>query len=147
MTTYAHRKIAEAIAALNQVPEDPAAFVEWIRAKRHLDYLQANAKSEELIVYTSGPFSFIHSIVVPSDALAAEDPEALLHWSANPFTSIASYVSGGGRDLSGIHWRPERGAYCRFDCNGGLADLVSSTPRNTRDDVSLVTLTLSRSAA
>jgi hypothetical protein len=188
MTTYAHRKIAEVIAALDQVPEDPAAFVEWIRAKRHLDYLQANAKSDELIVYASGRYSFIHSIVVPSDALASEDPEALLYWSANPFTSIASYVMGGGRDtmwiernkdrrgsraldagvdlifgrtfegwsgqdrtyfevnqeythLSGIHWRPERGAYCRFDCNGDLADLVSITPRNKRDDVSLVTFT------
>jgi hypothetical protein len=170
MTTYAHKKITETIATLDQVPDDPAAFDEWMRAGRHLDYLQANAKSDELIIYASGPYSFIHTLAVPSDALASEDPEALLNWSANPFTSIASYVSGGGRDtmwiergkdhrgspaldagvdlifgrtfdgwsgpdrtyfevnqeythLSGIHWRPEQSAYCRFDGNGDLTGL------------------------
>lgn len=188
MTTYAHKKIAEAIADLDQAPGDPAAFGEWIRARRHLDFLQASAKSDELIVYASGPYCFIHSIAVPCAALASEDPEELLKWSANPFTSIASYVSGGGRNtmwiergkdlrgspaldsgvdlifgrtfegwsgadrayfevnqeythLSGIHWRPERSAYCRFDGNGDLADLISITLRKERDDVSLVTFT------
>jgi hypothetical protein len=188
MTTYAHKKTIEAIATLDQVPDDPAAFDKWIRAGRHLDYLQANAKTDELIIYASGPYSFIHTIAVPSDALASESPKRLLNWSANPFTSIASYVSGGGRDtmwiergkrhrgspaldagvdlifgrtfegwsspdrtyfevnqeythLSGIHWRPERSAYCRFDDNGDLADLVSITPRMKRDDVGLITFT------
>jgi hypothetical protein len=186
MTTYAHKKITEAIGTLDQEPKDSVAFDTWIRAGSHLDYLQANAKSGELIIYASGPHSFIHTIAVPSDALASEAPEALLKWSSNPFTSIASYVSGGGRDtmwiergndhrgspaldagvdlifgrtfegwsgpdrtyfevnqeythLSGIHWRPERSAYCRFDDNGDFADLVSITPRSKRDDVSLVT--------
>jgi hypothetical protein len=188
MTTYAHKRITEAIAALDQVPEDPAGFDEWIRAKRHLAYLQANAKSDELIIYASGLYSFIHTIAVPCEALASEGFEALLNWNANPFTSIASYVWGGGRatmwiergnnnrgsaaldagvdlifgrtsegwsgpdrnyfevsqeytHLAGIHWRPERNAYCRFDRNGDLADLVSITPLKKRDDVSLVTFT------
>jgi hypothetical protein len=188
MTTYAHKKIVEAIAALDQVPEDPTAFDKWIRAKRHLDYLQANAKSDELIIYASGPYSFIHTIAVPLSALASEGPDALLNWSVSPFTSIASYVLGGGRDtmwiergkdqrgspaldvgvdlifgrtfegwsgpdrtyfevnqeythLSGIHWRPERSAYCRFDGNGDLVDVVSITTHEKHDDVNLVTFT------
>jgi hypothetical protein len=41
--------------------------------------------------------------------------------------------------LNGIHWRPEHSAYCRFDDNGDLAELVSITPRRDRDDVALVT--------
>jgi hypothetical protein len=191
MMSYAHRKIIEAIATLDQVPNDPAAFGKWIRAGRHLGCLQANAKSDELIIYASGHHIFIHTIAVPDDVLASEDPEALLNWSANPFTTIASYVSGGGRDsmwikrgndhrgspaldagvdlifgrtfegwsgpdrtyfevnqeyahLSGIHWRPERSAYCRFDDNGDLADIVSITHRDRRDEVSLVTFTWSQ---
>jgi hypothetical protein len=103
MTTYVHKKIVEAIAALDQAPDDPIAFDEWIRAKRHLDYLQANVKSGELIVYGSGgPHSFIYAILVPNDALASEAPERLLYWDANPYTSIASYVSGGSRDTMWI---------------------------------------------
>lgn len=189
MTSYAHQKIAEAIRAVDQVPDDPVAFDKWILAGQHLDYLQANARSDELIIFASGPYSFVHSIAVPADALAADAPEALLHWNANPYTSIASYVSGGGRDtmwierekdhrgspaldagidlifgrtfegwpgperayfevnqeythLSGIHWRPERSAYCRFDHNGDLADTVSvSVRQNKRIEVSLVTFT------
>lgn len=186
MTTYAHKKIIETIAAIDQAPDDVAAYGEWIRAGRHIGFLQANAKSPELLIYGSGPYSFIHSIAVPSAEFAKEGPEALLNWNANPFTSIASYVSGGGRDtmwiergnahrgssalnagidlifgrtfegwsgsdrtyfevnqeythLSDIHWRPERSAYCRFDSNGDLADLISITPRLARNDVGLVT--------
>jgi hypothetical protein len=188
MTTYVHKKIADAIAALDQTPEDSAAFNEWTHAGQHLHYLQANTNSDELVIYASGPYSFIHTIAVPIDALATENPEALLNWSANPFTSIASYVSGGGREtmwiergkdhrgsaaldagldlifgrtfegwsgpdrtyfevnqeythLAGIHWRPERSAYCRFDGNGDLADIVSITLNKKRGDVSLVTFT------
>lgn len=188
MTTYAHNKIAETIAELDRVPHNAGDFDEWIRAGGHLNYLEANMKSDEVIVYASGPYSFIHTIAVPSAALASEDPEALLNWSCNPFTSIASYVSGGGRDtmwiergedrrgspalnagvdlvfgrtfegwvgpdreyfevnqeythLSGIHWRSERKAYCRFDDNGDLADVVSTTRDRTGAGVSLVTFT------
>lgn len=188
MTTYAHEKITEAIATLDQVPDSPAAFCEWIRAGHHLDYLQENAKTNELIIYASGPYSFIHTIAVPSAALAKATPHALLNWTAHPFTSIASYVSGGGRrtiwierggnhrgspalnagvdlffgrtfegwsgsdrtyfevnqeytHLSGIHLRPERNAYCNFDDNGDLADIVSITCKTNGNDVALVTFT------
>ncbi|RVG68526.1 hypothetical protein [Sinorhizobium meliloti] len=188
MTTYAHKKIAATIAELDRVPHNLGDFDEWIHAGRHLNYLEANMKSDEVIVYASGPYSFIHTIAVPSSALASEDPESLLYWSCDPFTSIANYVSGGGRDtmwierckdhrgspalnagvdlifgrtfegwagaernyievnqeythLSGIHWRPERRAYCRFDGNGDLADVVSITHDSMGASVSLVTFT------
>lgn len=102
MVTYAHKKISEAILGLDKAPDDAVAFDEWIRAEQHLKYLWMNAGSDELVVYASGPYSFIHSIAVPCDALAAQKPEALLNWSANLFTSIASYASGGGRDTMWI---------------------------------------------
>ena len=174
MTTYAHKKIIENIASLDQVPGDFTAFDEWIRAGQHLNYLQANAKRDELIIHASGPYSFIHTIAVPSDTLASEDPKSLLNWSANPYTYIANYVSGGGRDtmwiergkdhrgssaldagidlifgrtfdgwpnpdrkyfevnqeythLSGIHWRPERSAYCPGLFNADYMNVIEST--------------------
>ena len=186
MTTYAHKKITETIAVLDNVPDETAAFDEWIRARQHLDYLQKNAKCDELIIYASGPYTFIYSIAVPSDALTSEALEGLLNWSANPYTSIASYVWRGGHDtmwierrkghrgspaldagvdlvfartfegwsgpdrtyvevnqeyshLSGIHWRPEQSAYCRFDDNGDLSDVVSITLKKKSSNVSLVT--------
>ncbi|MDI4665403.1 hypothetical protein K9U40_13845 [Xanthobacter autotrophicus] len=187
MASYAHKKIAEAILGIDRLPGEATAFDKWIRAGQHLDYLQANARSDELIIYASGPYSFVHSIAVPVDALTANAPEGLLQWSANPYTSIASYMSGGGRHtmwierekdqrgspaldagvdlifgrtfegwsgpdrtyfevnqeythLSDIHWRPERSAYCRFDRNGDLADIVSVTVGlKKRNDVTLVT--------
>ena len=73
MTTYAHRRIAETLVVLDKVPNETAAFDEWIRARQHLDYLQKNAKCDELIIYACGPHTFIYSIAVPSDALASED--------------------------------------------------------------------------
>ena len=174
MVTYAHKKIIEAIAALDQVPGTAATYATWVRATHHLDYVRTNTPKNELIIYASGPYTFIHSIAVPAEAVTDANVEDLLSWSDRPLKSTASYVSGGGREtmwiergrdnrgttalnagvdlvfgrsfegwsgpersyfevnqeythLAGIHWRPERGAYCRFDENGDLADLVSIT--------------------
>ena len=188
MVTYAHKQIIAAVAALDQVPNTPAAYATWVRATRHIDYLQINAPKGELIIYASGPYSFIHTIALPAEPLASVNLEDLLTWSDSPFKGIASYVSGGGREtmwiergsdhrgapaldvsvdlvfgrsfegwsgadrsyfevnqeythLAGIHWRPEQSAYCRFDNNGDLSDLVSVTTHKNRDDVALVSFT------
>ncbi len=186
MTSYSHKKIAEAIAKIDQPPEDPTAFANgfW-RAGTSLFLMPMLLTPSE---------SFLRPAPIPSSTQSPchsqrskrEEPEALLGWSANPFTSIASYVSGGGRDtmwierdkemrgspaldagidlifgrtfegwsgegrnyfevnqeythLSGIHWRAERSAYCRFDGNGDLADLVSVSTHKKDGDVALVT--------
>jgi hypothetical protein len=186
LPSFTHKKVAHAIARIDQPPTDPGDFAQWILAGGHLAFLEANAGESERVIYASGPYAFIHSIAVPLAALEKETPEALLGWSTNPFTNIASYVSGGGREtmwierhkemrgspaldagidlifgrtfegwsgegrnyfevnqeythLSGIHWRPERSAYCRFDANGDLADVVSISTHKKDGDVSLVT--------
>lgn len=186
MVTYSHKQITEAIAGIDRVPDDRTAFNDWIRAPRHLDLLRTNATKNELIIYAGGPYSFVHSVAVPAEALARDGVESLLAWNDGPFHSIASYVSGGGREaiwiergkhhcdaaaldagvdlifartfegrsdpdrsyfeanqeythLAGIHWRPEQNAYCRFDDNGDLEDVISITRHQSRDDVALVT--------
>ncbi len=188
MTTYEHKKTAETIASIDKPPDEPEAFQKWIRAGAHLAFLEENADVNELVVYASGPRSYIHSIAVPLDALASGKTVDLLNWNADPFGSIAGYVSGGGRDtmwiergndqrgapalnaginlvfsrtfegwsgpgkdyfeihqeythLSGIHWRPEQSAYCRFDQNGDLSPIVSASISDNNQDVRLVTFT------
>lgn len=188
MLKFAHNKIAAAIAEIDLVPPDSVDFQEWIKADRHLAYLDANARGDERIIDASGPYTFVHSLAVPLSDLDASKLEDLLNWSANPFTSAASYVSGGGRDtmwiergdrnlgapafnqardlvfgrtfegwsgpdrdyfevaqeyahLTGIHWRPEHGAYCKFDRNGDLASCVNVTRSRGEDGVNLVTFT------
>ncbi|AZS22321.1 hypothetical protein [Caulobacter sp. FWC26] len=106
MPSFAHTKIAEQIARLDTPPSDPAAFSDWIRAGKHLAFLRANASTDEIVIYGSGPYAFIHSMVVPNELLSPPDQTDLLAWSCNPYTSIASYVYGGGREEMWI----ERGA-------------------------------------
>jgi hypothetical protein len=176
LPSFAHKKIIEEIVRLDAIPSDPAVFREWIKAGRHLDFLEKNAISSEIVIYASAEYTFVHSMIVPNDVLALPDQKDLLEWNGNPYTSIASYVYGGGREqmwiergehnsgskaldtgrdlvfartfegwsaddntylelhqeyshLANIHWRPEHGAYCKFDANGDLQHNVSMTVR------------------
>jgi hypothetical protein len=177
LPSYEHKKIIEEIKRLDELPPDREAFESWILAGQHLEFLRWNARSEELVIYGSSDYSFVHAAVVPNDQLAALSQDDLLHWSGTPYMSIASYVYGGGRDdvwlerlrdstrsrelegatqlvfgrtfegwsgsdriyfevnqeythVTGIHWRPEQRAYCRFDENGDLQQVVSVTGRS-----------------
>jgi hypothetical protein len=177
LPSYEHKKIIEEIKSLDELPPDRGDFAIWIQAEAHLEFLRRNARSDELVIYGSGDYSFVHAAVVPNERLAALSQDDLLHWSGNPYTSIASYVYGGGRDdvwlerltdstgsmalegvtqlvfgrtfegwsgsdrtyfevnqeythITGIHWRPEQRAYCRFDENGDLEQVVSVTARS-----------------
>lgn len=186
MYNYEHKKLIEAIVKLDEVPEDPQAFSEWIQAEAHLSFLRQNARDDEVVIYASGEYTFINAVAVPNDRLTPVDREDLMGWSFNPYKSIASYVTGGGRDdvwverglsgtgtktlkdavqlifgrtfegwsgpgrnyyelhqeyahLAGIHWRPEKRAYCRFDEHGDLDPVVSIASREDKgSNVALV---------
>lgn len=186
MHNYEHKKLIEAIVKLDEMPEDPQAFSKWIQAEDHLSFLLQNSRADELVIYASGENIFINAVVVTNDRLTSIDREDLMRWSFNPFTSIASYTTGGGRDdvwverglsgtgtktlkdalqlifgrtfegwsgpgrsyfelhqeyahLTGIHWRPEMCAYCRFDENGDLDPVVSVKSREDKgSNISLV---------
>jgi len=183
---YEHKKLIQAITKLDEIPADSKPFSEWIEAEAHLDFLRRNARADELVIYASSEYTFIHSVAVPNDRLAPVDRQDLMQWSFNPYTSIASYVTGGGREnvwverslsgtgtktlkdavqlifgrtfegwtgpgrnyyelhqeyahLTGIHWRPEMRAYCRFNEHGDLEPVVSVTSRDEKaSNVALV---------
>jgi hypothetical protein len=95
---YEHKKLIEAITKLDEVPADSHAFSEWIHAEAHLAFLRENARADELVIYASGEHTFVHSVAVPNDRLSPIDRDDLMGWSLIPYMSIASYVTGGGRD-------------------------------------------------
>lgn len=179
MYNYEHKKLIEAILKIDEVPEALLAFSEWIQAEAHLSFLRQNALADEMVVYASGEYTFIHAVAVLNDRLTPIDREDLMGWSLNPYTTTASYVTGGGRDdvwierglsttgtktlqdalqlifgrtfegwseagrnyyelhqeythLSGIHWRPEARAYCRFNEHGDLDPVVTVTTREDK---------------
>ena len=177
MPSYEHKKIIEDIKRLDELPPGQEDFGTWIQAGAHLEFLRRNARSDELVIYGSSDYSFVHAAVIANDRLGTLSQDDLLHWDGTPYHSIASYVWGGGRDdvwmerlsaslgpraldgaiqlvfgrtfegwsgsdrtyfevnqeythITGIHWRPEQRAYCRFDDHGDLKHVVSVTARS-----------------
>lgn len=99
MPSYEHKKLIERIAFLGKAPEDPDKFTTWIKADGHLALLRDNAKEDELIIYGSGIYSFIHAVVVSEENLSPLDKDDLLKWNGkHPFSPCASYIYSGAKD-------------------------------------------------
>ena len=105
MPRYEHKKIAEQLLNLDQLPSDQEALSAWITAADHIDFLTQNAKAHEMVVYASPEYSFVHSLAVPEGKLYPLDKDDLMGWSTNPHVSAASYVSGGGREGTWVERR------------------------------------------
>ncbi|MEW8403039.1 MAG: hypothetical protein AB2717_20260 [Candidatus Thiodiazotropha sp.] len=98
MPSFEHKKIAEQLVRLDELPSGKEAMAEWVQAEAHLKFLESNKNSQEIVIYGSPEYSFIYSMVVPEEILEPLDKTDLLGWSVNPYVSAASYVWGGGRD-------------------------------------------------
>ena len=98
MHNYEHKKLIEAITKIDKIPADSHSFSKWIQAEAHLTFLRENVLADELVIYASGEYTFVHSVAVPNTRLSPIDRDDLIGWSLNPYTSIASYVTGGGRE-------------------------------------------------
>ena len=185
MPNYEHNRLVEHIAQIDIPPTDAAEYAAWIEAGRHLQMLRDNARSDELVIYASGEHTFVHAVVISEEDVSSLDKNDLLQWNGGPFSTCASYVTGGSNDsvwiekdqhvqgaktlrqarplvyfrnfeglkepdsayfeviqeyahLAGIHRRPERSAYCRFDERGDWQDVVSFTSKQRPRRVSLV---------
>jgi len=109
MISYAHTQLVKAIELVDELPKGKDDYALWIEGGQHLELLRKNAAEDEIIIYGSGECTFIHSAVVPNEALDPIDEDDLLSWSCNPFNAVASYVSrfDGGemwieRDMHGV---------------------------------------------
>jgi hypothetical protein len=63
-----HKKLVDAVVELDKLPDGPE-FAEWIKAGAHLAFLQQNAVSDEVVVFASGEYTYLHSVVVPNRKL------------------------------------------------------------------------------
>ena len=96
-----HQKLVDRITQLDTVPEDAAAYQRWVTAEGHLDLLRENAGANELIVYASGAYTFMHSIVVPEERLSRLDENELYNLCNLP-RGRAHYFRGTESDDVGI---------------------------------------------
>ncbi len=108
MQNYEHKKLIERIAQIDTVPDDADAYGSWIKAGGHLALLRDNAQENELAVYASGDYTFIHAAVISEDSLSLLTQGDLLEWSGSPFSPSAGYVfegeQSGVRIERGDHW-------------------------------------------
>ncbi|WP_424947730.1 hypothetical protein [Candidatus Spongiihabitans sp.] len=98
MSSHEHKKLIECIKKLDATPKKSEEFSEWITACKHLEFLRQNSYEDEVVIFASGEYSFIHTMVVSNSLLRPIDQDDLLRWSCSPYTSTAGYVWGGGRD-------------------------------------------------
>ena len=69
---YEHKRLLETVAKLDEVPTDSLTFSVWIRADAHLKFLRENACANELVIYASGEYTFVRSVVVPNATASPE---------------------------------------------------------------------------
>lgn len=98
MPSFEHKQIAKQLTNIDTPPAERAAFLEWVRAGQHLQFLEQSAHAKEMVVYASPKYAFIYSMAVPEELLEPVNQDDLMGWSTNPFNGCASYVWGGGRD-------------------------------------------------
>jgi hypothetical protein len=101
MPSFEHKKLIEQIIGIDLPPTNGDQFKDWMLGEAQLNLMAENARSEEMIIFASGPQTFIHTVAVPNAVLSEANPTDLLSWSGDPFKSSAAYVwSGSKNDLS-----------------------------------------------
>ncbi|MEP2943139.1 MAG: hypothetical protein ABJO72_05020 [Hyphomicrobiales bacterium] len=94
MENFHHQQLIKIIGEIDVAPENSSNFTKWITAHKHLELLEKNSQENEVILYASGPHTFVHSFAVPRSVLEEADIEDLHKWSCNPFNDRSRYVSG-----------------------------------------------------
>ncbi len=94
MPSFAHERLQCQLLELEVKPDNEDKFAAWLRADRHLSLLRQDTKGDELILYGSGTYSFVQSVLVDKSILTQRDKNELLGWSGNPFDAVPSYEVG-----------------------------------------------------
>ena len=75
--------ILSQLRLLSTAPDDEKAFNTWLEHQDAFEFLKANAKQDELVVYASLQHVFIHAVGVPASRVASPDVDDLLAWNFN----------------------------------------------------------------
>ena len=92
MPSYEHQQLLKGVARVDARPDGGPALQEWLQAGQHLQLLREDIQGEELIVLGTGPYTLIHAVAVPEEALIPLDQGDLLGWSGNAFRHRSGYV-------------------------------------------------------
>lgn len=98
MPSSQHRKLLRRLLSADKAPQDSVGYAEWLARPPQLSLLRDNAINDEIIVYASSKYIFIHGVTVASEALGNISDEAVIDWSGNPFGVRAGYAWGGGEN-------------------------------------------------
>ncbi len=100
MPSFNHQRLLDRISMIDTVPESAARFAKWLHAHEHLQLLCENAIEDDMIIYASAPFTFIHAVVVHEEHTKDFEADDLLDWSGNPFSLCAGYrLDGTSNDV------------------------------------------------
>lgn len=96
------------IETLKAISQTPAIDQEkWlITAEDSVSFLKENAQSEELVIYASGPATFIHAVIAPLKQVTPMDQEDLLHAFVQIDESWAVQRSYGGGEGHRVYLEP-----------------------------------------
>ncbi len=102
------QRLATAICQLSASPPHPSdKYDGWIEQADFLEFLRANARHDEFVLYASTRHTFIHAVTVPRKALDPVDTSDLLQWSCNPYSSWGfSYVASEDGTLTNASISP-----------------------------------------
>ena len=94
-----------ALKALAQAPADKAA--DWlIGAEVSVAFLKANARSEEIVIYASGPAVLVHGVLAPVKQVTPADQEDLMLGFVQTDESWVIQKSYGGGEGHKVYLEP-----------------------------------------
>src|SRR2546425_9428145 len=79
--------IIEQLRELSRAPDEPTAFKAWLEGQDALNFLKANAREDDFVVYATPQYTFIHAVLVPASRVDHPDLEDLLSWNLTPYSS------------------------------------------------------------
>src|SRR5215471_866329 len=98
------QKRLEAINALP--PKKDRQFDAWLEQQDAFAFLERNAVDDELVVFASLRFTFIHSVLVSNTVLDPVNVEDLLNWSCGPDEAWGFWTSHDSIGISSIGISP-----------------------------------------
>lgn len=91
MTTAGLSALGSTAKALVQIATKPdrqsPQYAAWIEQQDFFEFLRAERRREDVVLYAGLTHCFLYGIAVPSSAVAPVDVDDLLGWSCNPFSS------------------------------------------------------------
>lgn len=95
MPNNSHKILIQKITELDRTPSESEAFSNWIQAEAHLEFMKENKHSDEVLIYASGEYTVVNSVIVPNLRLYPINQDDIMRLNFNSPAPIARYQEGG----------------------------------------------------